>query len=193
MFISLASTSIQNFSNWHALFVFYHILYPLRHGVGYRWSILNFFITRCAGNPQTIFVSLGSWKNIYILGIHPKKIIIPVPFHSKAFVLLYKFETKWALLGRLCRLFVCLFFFFAISGANFKHSLFMILSGLGSLIMWELPCWVSYFVSLKTILAALFRTFGIPFVSCLQNLHFSMIILPPTLGFFQIFSSFYNR
>ena len=56
---------------------------------------------------------------------------------------------------------VLIFFFFAISGANFKHSLFMILSGPGSLIMWELPCRVSYFVSLKTVLVALFRTFGI--------------------------------
>ena len=37
------------------------------------------------------------------MGIHPKKIIIPVPFHSKAFVLLYKFETSWALLSSLSR------------------------------------------------------------------------------------------
>ena len=41
----------------------------------------------------------------------------------------------------------------------------------------------------------LFRTFLVfPFISCLQNLHFSMIILPdPTIGFFKLFSSFYNR
>ena len=37
--------------------------------------------------------SLGSWKKI-ILGIHPKTIIIPAPFHSKAFVILYKFEMS---------------------------------------------------------------------------------------------------
>ena len=47
-------------------------------------------------NPQTIFI----FKK-YILGIHPKKIIIPCPFHSKASLRLYKFETSWALLGRL--------------------------------------------------------------------------------------------
>ena len=55
------------------------------------------------------------------------------PFHSKAFVLLYKFETSWALLGRLSSA-----FFWAISGAsNFKHfkELFMTLSGLGLLTM----------------------------------------------------------
>ena len=60
-------------------------------------------------------------------------IIIPAPFHSKAFVLLYKFETSWELLGRLS-----IFFFFATSGAikfkHFKH-LFMTLSELGWLTM----------------------------------------------------------
>ena len=61
-----------------------------------------------------------------------KKIIIQAPFHSKAFVLLYKFETSWALLGRLSR------GFFSISGAsNFKRckQLIMTLSGLGLLPM----------------------------------------------------------
>ena len=80
----------------------------------------------------------------YILGIHPKKIIILAPFHSKTFVLLYKFKKSWALLGRLNS------GFFAISGAsNLKHfkQLFMTLSGLGLLSMWELPRRVSYFVS----------------------------------------------
>ena len=32
-----------------------------------------------------------------------EKIIIPAPFHSKAFVLPYKFETSWTLLGGLSR------------------------------------------------------------------------------------------
>ena len=116
-------------------------------------------------HPQTIFVYFRQLKNIlYVLGIHPKKIIIPASFHSKAFVLLYKFETSWALLGRLSRGFQ---FFFAISGAsNLKQfkQLFMTLSGLGSLTMWQLPRWVSYLylTFFKTILAALFRTFGLP-------------------------------
>ena len=131
MFISLSSTCVQNFSNWHALFVF------LSHSVAVAaWSgiqrvdpqmiHLSFFITWCAGSsstPKQYLFSLGSWKK-YILGIHPKKIIILAPFHSEAFVLLYKFEKSWALIGRLSR------GFFSISGAsNFKHfkQLFMTL------------------------------------------------------------------
>ena len=93
-----------------------------------RWSFFSFFITWCAGassTPKQYLFSLGSWKKS-ILGIHPKKIIIPAPFDSKAFALLYKSETSWELLGRLSRS-----FFSAMSGAyNFKHSLFMTLSGL---------------------------------------------------------------
>ena len=81
---------------------------------GMKWdtafgSILRFFITWCAGSsssPKQNLFSLGSWKK-HILGIHPKKKIIPAPFHSKAFVLLYKFETSWALFGRLSRDFFC--------------------------------------------------------------------------------------
>ena len=48
------------------------------------------------------------------------------------------------LLGRLSRGFFC-----HLRASNFKHfkQLFMTLSGLGSLTMWELPRWVSYFVS----------------------------------------------
>ena len=64
-----------------------------------------------------------------------------------------------------------------------KHSLFMTLSGLGFLV--ESP--ILYLAFLKIILAALFRTFGLPFVSCLQNLHFSTIILPPNIRIFPVF------
>ena len=53
-------------------------------------------------SPQTIFVWFRQLKNIYI-GHSSKK--DNHPFHSKAFVLLYKFETSWALLGRLSRVF----------------------------------------------------------------------------------------
>ena len=134
MFISLSSTCMQNFSNGHALFIFF-----LSHSVAVvAWSgiqrvnpqMIHFElfchpVRRSQFNPQTIFehVSFRQLKK-YILGIDPEKIIIPAPFHSKAFVLLYKLETSGALLGRLRR-----GFFFAISGAsmNFKHSLFMTL------------------------------------------------------------------
>ena len=72
MFLSLSSTCIQNFSNWHALFVvvvvvFYHILWPLRHEVGLHVDpqMIHFelFITCCAeasSAPQKYLFSLGS-------------------------------------------------------------------------------------------------------------------------------------
>ena len=111
------------------------------------------FNTWCAGyssTPKQHLFSLGSWKK-YILGIHPKKIIILAPFHSKAFVLLDKFETSWALIGRLSR------DFFAISGtSNFKHfnQLLRLSILFESLILYLAFC--------KTILATLFRAFGLP-------------------------------
>ena len=64
-----------------------------------------------------------------ILGIRLKKIIIPAFFHSKAFILLYKFKTSWALLGGLSR------GFFTISGASNFKLLFMTFSGFGLLTM----------------------------------------------------------
>ena len=80
-----------------------------------HFELFYHLVRRSQFNPQTMSFKFRQLK-IYILGIHPKKIIIPAPFHSKAFVLLYKFETSWALIGRLSR------GFFAISGAsNFKH------------------------------------------------------------------------
>ena len=145
MFISLSSTSIQNFSNWYALFVLFCFVFFSWHSVTVAaWSgiqhvdpqmiHLSFFISWCAGSsstPKQYLFSLRSWKT-YILGIHPKKIIILAPFHSKAFVLLYKNETS-CLIGRLSRGFL-----FAISGAsNFKQfkQLFMTLL-FGLLTMW---------------------------------------------------------
>ena len=150
MFISLSRICIQNFSNQHTLVFF------LSHSVAIAaWSgiqrldpqmipfeLFYHLVRTSQFSPQTIFVWFRQLKNIYI-GHSSKK--DNHPFHSKAFVLLYKFETSWALLGRLSSA-----FFLAISGAsNFKHfkQLFMTLSGLGSLTMWELPRWVSYFVS----------------------------------------------
>ena len=57
-----------------------------------------------------------------------KKKIFPASLHSKAFILLCKFETSWALLGRLSRGFC------AISGASNFKQLFMTLSGVGVLL-----------------------------------------------------------
>ena len=140
MFISLSSTCVQNFSNWHALFAL------LSHSVAVAaWSgiqrvdpqmiqfeLFYHLVRRILFNPQTIFVDFSQLKK-FILGIHPKKIIILASFHSKAFVILCKFETSWALIGRLSR------GFFAISGtSNFKHfkQLFMTLL-FGLLTMWD--------------------------------------------------------
>ena len=113
MFISLSRTYVQNFSNWHALFVFFF----LSHSVAVaawcetrrvdpqmiHFKLFYHLVHRSQLNPKQYLFTFGSWKNIYILGIHPRKIITPVPFYSKAFVLPQKFETSWALLGRLSR------------------------------------------------------------------------------------------
>ena len=68
MFLSLSSTCIQNFSNWHALFVvvvffFYHILWPLRHEVGLHvdpqmihFELFYHLLRRSQFSPQKIFV-----------------------------------------------------------------------------------------------------------------------------------------
>ena len=73
MFISLSSTCIQNFSNWHGLFVF------LSHSVAVATEyngiqlvvpqMIHFelFFTWCAGSsstPKHYLFSLGSWKTI---------------------------------------------------------------------------------------------------------------------------------
>ena len=124
MLISLSSTCIQNFSNWYALFVLF-ITFCSRCIM--KWDTA----CRPKDDPFLAFLSPGAQDPVQppnkiclvqaaekknILGFHPKKIIIPAPFHSKAFVLLYNFKTSWALIGRLSR------GFFAISGAsNFKH------------------------------------------------------------------------
>ena len=141
MFISLSGTCIQNFSNWHALLGFF-----LSHSVVVAaWSgiqrvdpqmihfeLFYLLVASSQFNLQTIFVQFRQLKKKYILGIHPKKTIIPVPFHRKASVLLYKFETSCALLGRLSR-----GFFANLGASNFKHlkQLFMTLSGLGLVTM----------------------------------------------------------
>ena len=134
MYISLSRTCIQNFSNWHTLFIFiFYTYFTFSSRCCMKWDTA----CRPTDDPLKAFLSLGaqepgSWKK-YILGIHREEIIIPAPFHSKAFVLLYKFETSWALLGRLSRVFsghlMGLYFF-----KHFKQ-LFMTLSGLGLLTM----------------------------------------------------------
>ena len=171
MFISLSGTCIQNFSNLHALFVFvFFILHSLAFAA---WSgiqsvhpqMIHFelFITWCAAassTPKQYLFSFGSWrKNIFWAFIQKRWSSRP-PFHSKASVLFYKFETSWALLGRLSRDFFC---HHDLRATNFKlfKQLFMTLSGLGLLTMSVVESPILYLAFFKTILAALFRTFDL--------------------------------
>ena len=80
MFISLSNTCIQNFSNWHALFFFFFFfnhclsdvlnqktsLSVLPHDCVdpqmIHFELFYHLVRRSQFNPQTIFVSLGSWK-----------------------------------------------------------------------------------------------------------------------------------
>ena len=116
----------QNFSNWHTLFVFF-ITSCSRSGMKWDtacrptddpfWAFLSPSAQEPVQAPNNICLVLAAEKNIYI-GHSSKK--DNHPFHSKAFVLLYKFETSRALLGRLSRFFL----FLAISEApNFLNIL----------------------------------------------------------------------
>ena len=146
---------------------------------------------RPADDPLWAFLSPGaqepgSWKK-YILGIHREKIIIPAPFHSKAFVLLYKFETSWALLGRLSKA-----FFFRLSQGPLILNILNSFSGPFLDWLWEsflVESPILYLAFSKTISPALFRTFGLPPRFLLLKpsfLHDHFTTLQ-----FQVFSSFY--
>ena len=106
MFISLSRTYVQNFSNWHALFLFF-ITFCSRCGMVWDtacrptddpfWA----FLSPGAQEPaetQTIFVHFRKLKKIYIYFGHSS-----TKDNHPGFVLPQKFETSWALLGRLSR------------------------------------------------------------------------------------------
>ena len=129
MFISLSSTCIQNFSNLHALFVFlsHSVAVAARSGIQrVDPQMIHFALFKSPGaqlihsTPNNICLVYTQLKK-NILGIHPKRIIFLAPFHSNAFVILYKFETSRALIDRLSR------GLFAISGAS-KTLLFGLLT-----------------------------------------------------------------
>ena len=130
-------------------------------------------------------VQAAERKNI--LGIDPKQIIIPAPFHSKAFAILYKSETSWELLGRLSRSFLS-----AISGAsNFKHSLLMTLSGLANYVRVSSSSLLFCIQPSLKLFQLLFSGLLVfPFLSGCKNFHFSMIILHPCK--FSDFPVFYK-
>ena len=108
-------------------------------------------------DSQTIkFFTLGSWKKIFGALIQ-EKIIIPALFHSKAFVLLYKFETSWTLLGALGSR-----FFWPTQGSpNFTfHEPRSTLANCCDSYLVGFP--LLYLAFFKTIWAVLFRTCGLP-------------------------------
>ena len=125
------------------------------------WAFLSPAAQKPVQPPKNICLVQAAEKK-YILGIHPKKIINPAPFHSKAFVLLYKFETSWALLSRLSRV-----FFLPSLGPlilvilnilnNFSRSCLDFACQLCESFLVESP--VLYLAFLKTILAALSRKY----------------------------------
>ena len=127
MFISLSRTYIQNFSNWHALFVFLSHSVAVAAWCGTRhvdqqmthFELFFHLVRRSQLNPQTILVHFRQLKKTYC-GYLSKKDNHSGPLLQQVFCTSQKFETSWALLGRLLSRG---FFSFAISGAsNFKHS-----------------------------------------------------------------------
>ena len=132
MYISLTSTCIQNFSNW--LFI------TFCSRCGMKW----YTACRPTDDPFWVFLSPGAQE--------------PVQTSNNTFfinILYFRHSSKndnhpgpLSQLG-FCTSFADVFFFFAISGASFKHfkQLFMTLPGFGLLTVWKLPRQVSYFVS----------------------------------------------
>ena len=145
MFISLFSTCTQNFSYWHAHFFLFCFVFFITFWFCSRccmnwdtacrptddpfWAFFISWCARASSTPKQCLFSLGSWKK-YILGIHPKKIIIPASFHSK---ILY-FSTNLRRAGRYLADWAEVFLT-NLEASNFKHfkQLFMTFSGFGLL------------------------------------------------------------
>ena len=119
MFISLFSTCIQNFSYWHAHFVLFCFFFFITFSFCSRCCMKWDTACRPTDDPFWAFLSPGAQgpvqppnniclvyrqleKNIFWAFIQKRSSSRPLP--QQDFVLLYKFETSWALLGRLMRL-----------------------------------------------------------------------------------------
>ena len=158
-----------------------------------HFELFYHLVRRSQSTPKHYLFILGRLKNIYWAFIKKRKWSRP----TSTARFLYTSLQIWDQLGVTWQ--TKRRFFFGISGAsNFKHfkQLFMTLSGLGSLTMWDLPRRVSYFVS--SLLWNYFSCFLQDFWSSPSFLAFKTFISPwsfyqPTFGFFQFFSSFYNR
>ena len=150
-----------------------------------HFQLFYHLVRRSQSTPKHYLFILGRLKNMYWALIPKRKWSRPTCTAR----LLYTSLQIWDQLGVTWQ--TKQRFFFAISGAsNFKHfkQLFMTLSGLGSLTMWELPRWVSFFVS--SLLWNYFSCFLQDFWSSRSFLAFKTFISPwsfyrPTFGFFQ--------
>ena len=164
----------------------------------YGWSILSFFyhlVSRSQFNPQTIFVKFRQLKKIYIWAFTQKR-YHPCPLPQQGFCnsLQIQFETSWALLGRLNRGFVL----------PSQGPLILNILNSFSWPFLDLACWlcesflvespILYLAFFKTILAALFRTFGLPIRFLSSRSSFLRDHFTPNIRIFPVFfSSFYNR
>ena len=140
-------------------------------------------------HPQTIFVYFRQLKKIYIghssiKDNHPG--LLPLQGFCASLQIWDQLGVTWQTKHTL---------FFASQGPLIL-SILNSLSGLGYLTMWELPRWVSYFVS--SLLKNYFSCFFQDFWSSPSFLAFKTFITPwsfyhPTFGFSPFFSSYYNR
>ena len=129
-----------------------------------HFELFYHLVHRSQLNPKQYLFTFGSWKkNIYFWHSSTKD-NHPGPLLQQDFCILpQKFETSWALLGRLSRGF---FLVLPSPGAsNFKHSFafhepVLDLACLCESFLVESP--ILYLAFFKTILAALFGTLGLP-------------------------------
>ena len=112
MFIALSSTRIQTFSNQLSLFVCFFFFITFCSRCGMEWDIacratddlfqeLFYHLVRRSHfstltppppPPEQHFFSLGSWKKRSFKHLSKKKLILPTPIQSNAFVpLFYRF------------------------------------------------------------------------------------------------------
>ena len=201
MFICLSSTRIQNFSTWHALFVF------LSHSVAVAsWSgiqrvdpqMIHFelfyhLVRRSQFNPQTIFVWFRQLKKTYF-GHSSKKDNHPRPLPQQGFCTSLQIWDELGVTWQTKQS-----FFLPPQGPlnlNILNTFswpFLNLAGwLCESFLVESP--ILYLAFFKTILAASFRTFGLPLRFLPSKLPFLHDHFTTQHSNFSSFlSSFYNR
>ena len=113
VYFSIDTWCIQNFSNWHALFVFLSFSIAVAASSGIQcvdpqmihwfWAFLSLGAQEPVEHPKNICLVLAAGKNIFRVFIL-KRYHHPGPLDSEAFACTsYKFEARWTLLDRLSR------------------------------------------------------------------------------------------